>query len=123
MVKDLSHVIQLIAQAIYDKKGTNIIAIDVRGISSITDYVIIADGNVDRHVSALATEIQHIMRDEGEKPVHIEGQQVGDWVVLDYFQVVIHLLLPDMRQKYQLERLWPEGKVIELDLTSRVKSE
>ncbi len=123
MVKDLSHIIQQIAQAIHDKKGTNIIAIDVRGISSITDYVIIADGNVDRHVSALATEIQHIMRDEGEKPVHIEGQQVGDWVVLDYFQVVIHLLLPDMRQKYQLERLWPEGKVIDVDLNSKVKSE
>ncbi len=123
MVKDLSHIIHQIAQAIYDKKGTNIIAIDVRGISSITDYVIIADGNVDRHVSALATEIQHIMRGEGEKPVHIEGQQVGDWVVLDYFQVVIHLLLPDMRQKYQLERLWPEGKVIDLDLTSKGKSE
>ena len=123
MVKDLSKVIQLIAQAIYDKKGTNIIAIDVRGISSITDYVIIADGNVDRHVSALATEIQHIMRDEGERPIHVEGQQVGDWVVLDYFQVVIHLLLPDMRQKYQLERLWPEGKVIDLDITSRVKCE
>ena len=123
MVKDLSNVIHLIAQAIYDKKGTNIIAIDVRGISSITDYVIIADGNVDRHVSALATEIQHTMRDEGERPVHIEGQQVGDWVVLDYFQVIIHLLLPDMRQKYQLERLWPEGKVIDLELTSRVKSE
>jgi ribosome-associated protein len=123
MVKDLSHTIQQIAQAIYDKKGTNVIAIDVRGVSSITDYIIIADGNVDRHVSALATEVQHIMRNAGEKPVHIEGQQVGDWVVLDYFQVVIHLLLPDMRQKYQLERLWPEGKVIDLDLTSKVKSE
>ncbi len=118
MVKDLLHIIQQIAQALYDKKSTNIIAIDVRGISSITDYVIIADGNVDRHVSALATEIQHIMQDKGEKPVRIEGQQVGDWVVLDYFQLMIHLLLPDMRKKYQLERLWPEGKVIDLDLTS-----
>ena len=123
MDKDFSNSIQQIAQAIYDKKGTNIFAIDVRGISSITDYVIIADGNVDRHVSALATEVQHLMRDEGEKPVHVEGQQSGDWVVLDYFQVVVHLLLPEMRQKYQLERLWPEGKVIDLELNSKVKSE
>ena len=116
MVKDPSSVVQQIAQAIYDKKGTNIIAIDVRGISSITDYVIIADGNVDRHVIALSNEVQDWMRKEGEKPVHTEGQQTGDWIVIDYFQVVIHLLLPEMRQKYQLERLWPDGKVIDLDL-------
>ena len=116
MVKDSSNAIHKIAQTIYDKKGSNIIAIDVRGISSITDYVLIADGNVDRHVVALANEIQDIMREGGEKPVHIEGKQSGDWIVLDYFQVVIHLFLPEMRQKYQLERLWPDGKVIDLEL-------
>lgn len=121
MVNDPSTAIQKIAKAIYDKKGTNIIAIDVRGISSITDYVIIADGNVDRHVSALSNEVQELMRKGGEKPVYTEGQQAGDWVVLDYFQVVIHLLVPEMRQKYQLERLWPDGKVIDLEL--EVKSE
>ena len=118
MTKDSSATIQQIAQTIYNKKGTNIIAIDVRGISSITDYVVIADGNVDRHVVALANEVRDMMRDGGEKPVHVEGQQEGDWVVLDFFQVVVHLLLPDMRQKYQLERLWPEGKVMDLELTS-----
>ncbi|MCB1110558.1 MAG: ribosome silencing factor [Chlamydiia bacterium] len=122
MVKDPSNVVQEIAQTIYDKKGTNIIAIDVRGISSITDYVIIADGNVDRHVIALSNEVQNWMRNIGEKPVHIEGQQAGDWVVIDYFQIVIHLLLPEMRQKYQLERLWPDGKVIDLDLKLDLKN-
>lgn len=117
MVNKSLNSIQQIAQAIYDKKGSNIIAIDVQGISSITDFIIIADGNVNRHVIALAGEIQDLMRGAGEKkPVHIEGQQNGDWIVLDYFQVVIHLFLPEMRQKYQLERLWPEGKVIDLEL-------
>ncbi|MCB1107011.1 MAG: ribosome silencing factor [Chlamydiia bacterium] len=116
MAKEFLGAIKKVAQTIYDKKGSNIIAIDVRNVSSITDYVLIADGNVDRHVTALAGEVQNFMRDVGEKPVHVEGQQNGDWVVLDYFQVVIHILLPEMRQKYQLERLWPEGKVIDLDL-------
>ncbi|WP_194847484.1 ribosome silencing factor [Candidatus Neptunochlamydia vexilliferae] len=104
-----------IAQTIFDKKGSNIIAIDVKGISSITDYILIADGNVDRHVVSLAKEIQDVMREVGEKPAHVEGMEHGEWVVLDYFQVVIHLFLPEMRQKYQLERLWPDGKVIDLD--------
>ena len=108
-----------IAQMLFDKKGSNIIAIDVKGISSITDYVIIADGNVDRHVIALAKEVEDIMRDAGEKPAHVEGMQNGDWVVLDYFQVVIHLLVPEMREKYQLERLWPDGKVIDLSLQEK----
>ena len=108
--------IRQIAQTIYEKKGKNIIAIDVRGISSITEYVLIADGNVDRHVIALAKEVEDAMRDLGQKVAHVEGLQNGDWVVLDYFQIVIHLFIPEMRQKYQLERLWPDGKVLDLDL-------
>lgn len=114
-----SNWIQKIAQSIYDKKGSKIIAIDVREVSSITDYVLIADGNVDRHIIALAHAIQDIMKDEGEKPVHVEGLQNGDWIVLDYFHVVVHLLLPSMREKYQLERLWPDGKIIDLNLDTR----
>lgn len=114
-----SSCVREIAQTLFDKKGANIIAIDVKGISSITDYVIIADGNVDRHVVALAKEVEDIMRDAGEKPAHVEGMQNGDWIVLDYFQVVIHLLVPEMREKYQLERLWPEGKIIDLSLQEK----
>lgn len=120
--------IQRIAQTIYEKKGKNIIAIDVRGISSITDYVLIADGNVDRHVIALAKEIEDVMRNSGQKVAQAEGLQNGDWVVLDCFQVVVHLFVPEMRQKYQLERLWPDGKILDLDLqeqslTSKVRNE
>lgn len=120
--------IQQIAQTIYDKKGENIIALDVRGISSISDFVLIADGNVERHIIALAKEIEDIMRDQGQKPCQVEGLQNGDWVVLDYFQIVIHLFIPEMRQKYQLQRLWPDGKIIDLNLekqqiTSKVRNE
>ncbi|QVL58261.1 MAG: ribosome silencing factor [Simkaniaceae bacterium] len=119
MTEKHSSCVREIAQTLFDKKGSNIIAIDVKGISSITDYVIIADGNVDRHVVALAKEVEDIMRDAGEKPAHVEGMQNGDWIVLDYFQVVIHLLVPEMREKYQLERLWPDGKVIDLSLQEK----
>lgn len=128
MAEDPLNWIQRIAQTIYDMKGKNLIAIDVRGISSITDYVLIADGNVERHVIALAKEIEDVMRDQGQKPAQVEGMQNGDWVVLDYFQVVVHLFIPEMRQKYQLQRLWPDGTILDLDLleqplTPKVKNE
>lgn len=108
--------VQEIAKTLYNKKGSNIIALDVRGISSMTDFVLIADGNVDRHVVALAKEVEHLMKEEGEKASHVEGMQNGDWVVLDYLHIVIHLFVPEMREKYQLERLWPEGKILDLYL-------
>lgn len=104
------------AKHIFDKKGINIIALDVRGISSITDFILLANGNVDRHVIALSHELEKVLRDEGIRPTQVEGTKTGDWVILDYSNIVIHLFLPDMRQKYQLERLWSDGKVIDLDL-------
>ena len=116
MRENPSELIHLIAQTLYAMKGENIIAIDVRGISSITDIIMIVQGNVDRHVIALAKGVEEALRKIGQKPSQVDGMQNGDWVVLDYFQVVVHIFTPEMREKYQLERLWPDGKVIDLDL-------
>ena len=101
---------------IFQKKGCQIIALDIRGISSVTDYVLIANGNVERHVVALARDIQKHLAKKGKKYAYIEGMQHGDWIVLDYIEFVIHLFVPSMREKYQLERLWSDGKVIDLKL-------
>jgi len=119
MVEEPENYLSKIAQMLFDKKSSNIIAIDVQGISLMTDYVIIADGNVERHVLALAKEVEKVMEEASEKPVHVEGMQSGDWVILDYFEIVVHLFVPKMREKYQLERLWPEGKVIDLNLQEK----
>ena len=117
MDKKPEALVSQIAQAIYDKKGMNTIAIDVRGISTITDFIIIAEGNVDRHVTAIANHIQKELFQAGEgHPAYVEGLQNGDWVVLDYIYVMVHLFVPGLREKYQLERLWSQGKVVELDI-------
>lgn len=108
--------VQLIAQRLYDKKGFNIMAIDVREISSITDYFIIAEGNIERHAMALSNEIQDCLREYGQKPFRVEGQEVGDWVVMDYLDIMVHLFIPEMREKYQLEKLWSEGKIVDLHI-------
>lgn len=105
-----------IAQIIFNKKGLNILALDMRGFSSMTDYVIIAEGNVDRHVTAIARAIEEALREIGEKPVRVEGLKNGDWVVLDYLQVMVHLFMPGLRDKYQLEQLWREAEIVDLNI-------
>ena len=114
-------VLNIIAQAIFDKKGINILALDVRGISALNDYVIIAEGNVDKHVTAIAHEIIDTLAGHGMLPVYVEGLKTGDWVVIDYLQIAVHLFMPGMRDKYQLEQLWKEGAIIDLsiDVSSR----
>ena len=104
----------VIAQIIYDKKGTNILALDVQGISSITDYLIIAEGNVDRHASSIGKAIIEEMMKRNRPPLHLEGLGEGDWVVLDYGDIMVHLFKPGLREKYSLERLWRTSKIVDL---------
>lgn len=105
-----------IAQVIYDKKGFNILALDVQGLSSITDFLLIAEGNVDRHVSSIGRAIIEELDERGEKPVHAEGLKTGDWAVLDYGDVTVHIFSPGLRERYSLERLWNESKIVDLDI-------
>ena len=103
-----------IAQTIYDKKGSNILALDVRGISTMADYYLIAEGNVDRHVRSISFGIKDALHDLDLHPFHIEGQKEGDWVVLDYGDIVIHLFTPELRERYALEELWKESKIVDV---------
>ncbi len=113
MTQTTEEILSSIARIIYDKKGMNILALDVRGISSITDYVIIAEGNVDRHVSSIAQGISKEMRVQGIHTLRVEGLKSGGWVVLDYGEIMVHLFSSGLREKYSLERLWPESKIVE----------
>ncbi len=116
MIKDDQSLLNAIAQTIFDKKGLNILALDLRGISSLTDYVIIAEGNVDRHVIAIGAAIEQTLKEQGVRPIHVEGMSTGDWVVIDYLQVMVHLFMPGLRDKYQLETLWRNGEIVDLQI-------
>jgi ribosome-associated protein len=105
-----------IAQVIYDKKGFNILALDVRGLSSITDFLLIAEGNVDRHISSIGRAVIDELEERGERTVHIEGLQTGEWAVLDFGDIVVHIFSPGLRERYSLERLWSESKIVDLDI-------
>ncbi len=121
MTKDPLKIVQIIGQTIYDKKGLNPLAIDIQKVSSLTDYVIIAEGNVDRHAVAIAHAIMEVMKEEGEPFCHEEGMSNGDWIVLDYSNIIIHLFTPGLRQKYQLERLWSTGHVVDLQIECKTE--
>ncbi len=116
-------ILNAIGQALFDKKGMNILALDVRKISTLTDYVIIAEGTVDRHVIALAHMVLDSLKKIGEPPLYVEGLKCGDWVVLDYGEIMVHLFMPGLRDRYHLEELWREGEIVDLAInTSAYKS-
>jgi len=119
MLNEDLKILHKIAQAIFDKKGSNIIAFDVRNFSTMTDYYMIAEGHVDRHVSALGKEVIDTLNEAGNQPIHVEGLIDGDWVVIDYGAIVIHLLTPDMRERYSLEELWRPGKIVSLKIDTK----
>lgn len=116
MTKEKKKLLNQIAQILFDKKAFNILAIDVRECSTFTDYLIIAEGHVDRHVQSLARAVMEDLKKEGESPYHVEGMTEGEWVLIDYIYVMVHLFIPPLREKYQLERLWEKGKIVDLTI-------
>ena len=114
--QEILTVLNATAQIIFDKKGFNILALDVKDISTLTDYVIIAEGNVDRHVVAIANAIVDELAKKGIRPSYVEGVKSGDWVVLDYLYMMVHLFMPGYRDMYQLEQLWRDGKIVDLQI-------
>lgn len=117
MLKDDPKVfLNAIAQAIFDKKGINILALDVRGVSNLTDFVIIAEGNVDKHVNAIGSAVIDQMKKMGYPPLYVEGQQTGDWVVIDFLHIMVHIFMPGWRDKYRLEELWRDGQIVDLSI-------
>lgn len=116
MKNNLLKILNSFAQSIFDKKGFNILVLDVRHISSMTDYVIIAEGTVDRHVKAISNAIVETGKPLGYTPWHVEGGQFGDWIVIDFGDIIIHLFVPELREKYALEELWKRGSIIDVNI-------
>jgi ribosome-associated protein len=110
------HLLNNIAQTIFDKKGFNILAIDVRDISTLTDFFLIAEGSVDRHVRALSSVLREELGEKGHPALHVEGEDSGDWIVMDFGDVLVHLFIPELRERYALENLWKEGKIVDLSI-------
>ena len=94
-----------------NKKGENIVILDVRKLSSVTDYFVVASGTSQPHLRAIVEEISSQLRDVHElRPARSEGTKNGTWVVMDYFDVIVHVMHTETRQRYDLEGLWGDAK-------------
>lgn len=99
------------AQAAKDNRGQDVVVLDLRELTCIFDYFVIASGTSRRQLHAMSDEIDHMLQDElGDKRLGIEGYEESSWILLDYGSVVIHLFDQETRQFYGLEELWAEAK-------------
>ena len=99
-------VLRLILEALEEAKAVDICQLDVRKLTDITDFMVIASGTSHRHVHAMAERVREAARQQQLRPIGIEGEAENDWILIDYVDVVVHVMMPQVREFYSLERLW-----------------
>jgi ribosome-associated protein len=100
---------ELIVDALDDVKAQDIVKLDVRDMTTVTDYMIVASGTSNRHVKALVENVSEKALEAGRKPIGVEGEEGGEWVLLDLDEALVHVMLPKVRDFYNLEKLWSLG--------------
>lgn len=106
------HLTKRVTDLIFAKKGYDVKILDLRKLTTITDYFVICSGDSDTQVKAIADEIDKKLRDENVKPWHIEGYHALNWVLIDFIDVVVHIFKKETREFYKLEKLWGDAPVM-----------
>lgn len=110
MNDDVDARLDLFIQAVLGKKAEAVVALDVRGLTSIADTFIICSGRSNRQVSAIAENVERFLKDNGVRPLSVDGLKEGHWVLMDYGDVIIHVFFEETRNFYDLEGLWVDAK-------------
>lgn len=97
---------QLVIDALDDLKAVNTVTLDVTGLTDVMDYLVITSGTSSRHVKSLANNVCMEAKKQGMRPLGVEGDDTGEWVLVDFGDIVVHVMLPETRAFYDLERLW-----------------
>ena len=111
---EIKEIVKKIYNIIDEKKGEDIKVIDISEVSTVADYFIIASGNNINQVQAISEEIDEVLGREGIMPKAIEGHRNATWILLDYRDIVVHLFLKEERVFYDLERIWRDGKEVDM---------
>lgn len=115
----VQEILNISVKALDDKKAVDILALEVSGITTLCDYMVIAEGTSSTQVKALADEVEERLKKAGAYPPRKEGYEYGNWILLDYIGIVIHIFYSETRKFYSLERLWQDGK--RLDISELLK--
>jgi ribosome-associated protein len=107
--KPASRLRDVVLGALAELKAVDVKALDVRGLTDITDTMVVASGTSDRHVKSIAERVTQRCKEAGFRPYGMEGERDGEWVLLDLQDVVLHVMLPRVREFYALEKLWAGG--------------
>jgi len=95
-----------VIKALEDVKGQEIVCMDIRELTDIADFMIVATGNSNRQVKALVNNVVEEVKKSGVQPIGVEGQEQAEWVLVDLADVIVHVMLPKVREYYDIERLW-----------------
>jgi len=106
---DADKTLKLILSRLDDMKAEDTVTIDLRGKSAFSDYMIVTTGRVNRHVGAIAENVAKGLKESGIASPHVEGLPNCDWVLIDSGDVIVHIFRPEVREFYNLERLWTQG--------------
>jgi len=107
-----SAVLSQVVEALLDRKAVDPVVLDLRGLCGATDYFVIVSGTSNAHVRGMAEHLVTALAPTGVEPHHVEGLAQGRWVLLDYVDFVVHVFHPELRDFYQLERLWGDAPVV-----------
>ena len=99
---------ELVVEALDDLKAVNTVTLDVTGLTDVMDYMVVASGTSNRHVKSLADNVCLEAKKQGQRAIGVEGEDAGEWVLVDFGDVVVPVMLPATRDFYDLERLWAD---------------
>lgn len=114
-MSDNKNMLKIIYDALTDKKAFDIRILDISKISDIADYFIIADGANRNQVQAMCDTVEEFMLDAGKKPKSIEGYAEGGWILLDYYDIIVHIFSNEARHFYDIERIWNDAMCVSID--------
>ncbi len=103
--------LQLVLTSLEDSKAEDIVSIDIAGKSALGDYMVVVSGRSNRHVMAIADHLISDLKDEGLGNARVEGLEAGDWVLIDAGDIIIHVFRPEVREFYNLERMWAAPEI------------
>jgi ribosome-associated protein len=107
--------LRIALKAVDDKKGSDIVVLDISSLATFANYFLLCTGDSSRQIHAIVDEVEQKLEAVGQAPSHIEGYQHAEWVLMDYIDLVVHVFSKHARTYYDLERLWRDGKRLDVE--------